>query len=324
MPRTRLRVLPYGPSNSARDLARALGGMRLRLEGSRFRQNISRDVIINWGRSGAVEGITPTLNSYTAVGNAADKARAFALMFGANVSVPEFTNDDLIARQWLRDGHKVVERHTLRGNSGDGIRIVDSLEDFQPAPLYVKYIPKQQEFRVHVMGSTVIDVQQKRRSRDVDDADVNWQVRNLAGGFIFARENLEVPQQVLDEAVKAVIALELDFGAVDIIFNTNRGVGYVLEVNTACGLQGSTLETYANAFQNVIAGRVPTAWSGTITNPQPRSQRDTVPSEPTPVAPAAVLFAGTDYEGQTVEQLTERLSSILDEAETIDRLLQGA
>jgi glutathione synthase/RimK-type ligase-like ATP-grasp enzyme len=50
----------------------------------------------------------------------------------------------------------------------------------------------------------------------------------------------------------AVSALGLDFGAVDIIWNEREDKCYVLEVNTAPGLQGSTLENYANAIMEVL------------------------------------------------------------------------
>jgi len=49
-------------------------------------------------------------------------------------------------------------------------------------------------------------------------------------------------------ALAAVSALGLDFGAVDIIYNEHENQYYVLEVNTAPGLEGTTVEKYAEAF----------------------------------------------------------------------------
>ncbi|CAH9016448.1 putative Phage protein [Vibrio phage 275E43-1] len=318
---SRIRILPYGASNSARDLANSLGGKRLRLTASLFRQRPS-DTIINWGRSGAVDGITPTLNTYEAVNTAANKLLSFRALENAGVSIPEFTTSQQEAAQWLSEGTKVVERHSLRGHSGEGINIVEPNQELSSAPLYVKYIPKQQEYRVHVAGNTIIDVQQKRRSRSVESENVNWQVRNLAGGFIFARENVEVPQQVLDQAVAAVEALGLDFGAVDLVYNTNRNTGYVLEINTACGLQGTTLENYTAAFEALVAGRDVPAWDGAASQPTQSQQTEATP-EPAPVVEpvVATLFVGTPYEGQSREELTNRMATLLDEAEVINGLL---
>ncbi|MNY63636.1 hypothetical protein D3C86_2006230 [compost metagenome] len=50
----------------------------------------------------------------------------------------------------------------------------------------------------------------------------------------------------------AVNAIGLTFGAVDVIWNEYRHQAYVLEVNTAPGLTGTTLEKYAEAFRGLM------------------------------------------------------------------------
>jgi glutathione synthase/RimK-type ligase-like ATP-grasp enzyme len=54
-----------------------------------------------------------------------------------------------------------------------------------------------------------------------------------------------------ETAVKAIIKLGLDFGAVDII-QTPDGHGWVLEVNTAPAIEGSTVDAYADAFAELF------------------------------------------------------------------------
>lgn len=76
-------------------------------------------------------------------------------------------------------------------------------------------------------------------------------MRNHANGFIFAHEGVDIPDDVKELAVGAVAALDLDFGAVDLI-QTKMGKWYVLEVNTACGLAGTTLKKYAEQFRNLL------------------------------------------------------------------------
>jgi D-alanine-D-alanine ligase-like ATP-grasp enzyme len=44
----------------------------------------------------------------------------------------------------------------------------------------------------------------------------------------------------------------LDFGAIDIIYNESRDQAYVLEVNTAPGLTGQTIQSYADAFRHLV------------------------------------------------------------------------
>lgn len=128
-----------------------------------------------------------------------------------------------------------------------------SLEEVN-APLYVKYIKKQQEYRVHVFNGSVIDVQRKMRRTDTPDEDVNWQVRNHSNGFIFGREGVELSPTALTMCVASVQALGLDFGAVDMIHNERSDTYYVLEVNTACGLTGTTLEKYKTAILEYANG----------------------------------------------------------------------
>lgn len=172
---------------------------------------------------------------------------------------PDYTTDRYTAMKWLIEGHTVVERHILNGNSGAGIRLVEpgGEEEIEKAPLYVKYIPKKQEYRVHVCGGQAVDIQRKARRHDVDDADINWKIRNHDNGFIFARnEDGVVPPDVINQAVRAVNSLGLAFGAVDVIFNDKKQEAYVLEVNTAPGLSGATLEGYLARFRAYINGEV--------------------------------------------------------------------
>lgn len=263
-----VRILPYkSASSSARDLSRALGTLRISLRDSSI-HNSRPKTIINWGNSGrnlppAGLGSQHTiLNPLDKVAVAGNKLRCLEKLSEAGVTTPEFTDDVDVARGWQGgplNTHQVVERHTLTGSGGEGIVLKRRNEPLTAAPLYTQYVPKTDEYRIHVMEGTVIDMQRKARNMDVPNDQVNWRVRNHANGFVFVRQNVNPPTQVIHEAVAAVNALELHFGAVDIIWNQHRNAAYVLEVNTACGLEGTTLERYAAAFRAVLRGEAPTS-----------------------------------------------------------------
>jgi glutathione synthase/RimK-type ligase-like ATP-grasp enzyme len=246
----RYRVLPYKPgSKSAKTLATALDGLRLKVRGSKFRPRYG-DVIINWGSQVLPERLRgfPILNHPSKINIVSNKLAFFRAMH-------EDSDTSVVPDFWERkenipaDAYPIVCRTILSGHSGAGIVIANNADELVDAPLYVKYIKKEQEYRVHVAGGRKIAVQRKARLRSVPDAEVNWLVRNHSNGFVFARNGFVTPEQVVDVAIRAVVASGLDFGAADVVFNGDQQRAYVLEINTAPGLEGSTINDYVNYFQ---------------------------------------------------------------------------
>src|SRR5690606_32924060 len=83
---------------------------------------------------------------------------------------------------------------------------------------------------------------------------VNFMIRNHRNGFIFQRNEITIPADVEVQATKAFEASGLDFGAVDVIWNEHEGRAYVLEINSAPGLEGTTLDNYVAAFKRTGFG----------------------------------------------------------------------
>lgn len=259
---TRFRVIPYKQgSRSARSLSQGLNGLQLRLEGSRFVPRLN-DVIINWGNTNppflprGPLGVRQYryLNEPDDVVRASNKLSFFQLLTESDCGdiIPEWRDNQADIPD---NAFPVVCRTVLNGHSGRGIVIANTREELVHAPLYTKYIKKQSEFRIHlgktgpdVLEQHIIAIQQKRRSRDVPDDAVNWQVRNHQNGFIYARDNVNPPDAVVRAAIRAFEATGLDFGAVDVIYNERQDRAYVLEINTAPGLEGQTLTDYVNFF----------------------------------------------------------------------------
>lgn len=247
-----MKILPYkSGSASVKALAESLGVLRINRDKV---SPLKNQLIINWGCSGFNRPMNNcvVVNFFESVATAANKLKAFDAMNNGHTSLPNYTTDKAAAAEMMREHHwSIVERHTLTGHSGEGIRIVDNPAELSDdAKLYVRYIKKMREIRVHVMNGSVIFAQEKKRKVEVPDEDVNWQVRNLQNGFIYANQDVVLGHDVENQAISAVQCLNLDFGAVDMIYNSREDRWYVLEINTAPGLTGSTLAAYTEALRD--------------------------------------------------------------------------
>lgn len=242
-------------SDSARKLSREMRIKRVRPPAESAYVPRAGDVIINWGSSSIPETWQQRcgyiLNSPDAVRLASNKLRAFELLNSKGIKIPKYTLDVEVARKWARR-RIVFGRRLLRSSSGRGIEIYKRPEDVREGlPLYVRYVPKKDEYRVHVLMGEVIDIQKKmRRSGEfLGDPEIRNMVRNYDNGWVFGRSGIAPPRDVIEQSIAAVAALGLDFGAVDVGWTENIQQATVYEVNTAPGLTGSTVTNYARAIR---------------------------------------------------------------------------
>ena len=213
------------------------------------------DVVINWGNTKEPEWKFNNrfdLNSPEAVKIAANKLLTFERLQEKNVPIPRYTTDSETAKGWLTDGSTVLARTLLSSHSGRGITVVLPEQELPEALLYVLYKKKKAEYRVHVVNGEVIDTCIKRkRSEDERPETFNTFIRSYNNGWVFCRDNLpDCPLRNMI-CINAVKALGLSFGAIDIIYNASENQYYVLEVNTAPGLEGTTLTKYTEAFSKI-------------------------------------------------------------------------
>ena len=250
----RILFAPYNMRvSAARHLAERLDGMRILPEGSRFRARRS-DVIVNWGRSNIPDWSNGTLcrvfNDARPVAYAIDKALSWQMFDEKGVPTVERTNDRSLAETWLSQGHVVLVRTTLTGMGGRGIIVCQPDEQLPRTGMYVKYFKRRAEYRVHVFGGKVIDAQQKKKRSGME---ASTYVRSYDNGWVFCRGGVTVPDCVNDAAIRAVAALGLDFGGVDVGYNEARNLACVFEVNSAPGIEGTTLDKYEAAIRAAIA-----------------------------------------------------------------------
>lgn len=246
-------IYPYKmASNSAKLLASSLNCRRVYPD--RNYHPRPNHLIINWGNSEHpswyIQGnTTQWLNYPYFVSIAANKLKTFDQLY-SNVHVPEYTTNKDIAKEWVEEGHKMFCRQSLTSHSGYGIVIAETVEQLVDAPLYVQAVNKNKEYRVHVFNGQVIDYQQKKKRNDFEGGISG--IRNYSNGWIYARDEVQLPEEVANESIKAVNTLSLNFGAVDICIDRDNKI-YTFEINTAPGLGGlTTLQKYTEAFGSLL------------------------------------------------------------------------
>jgi hypothetical protein len=227
--------------------------------------------IINWGCAnpprGAVFKDLPVnifkkvINDPKAVSSATNKSSFFALMSKSSdpPRIPEFTNDLDVAQKWVDDGLTVIGRMN-HGSSGKDVAFYNEAPDkFLGSDLWVQYKKKKHEYRLHFMNGGIFLIQQKVLPKTDPDGqpipkdNVDFRIRTHRTGFIFQKFDVRVPEDVATQALKAAKASGLDFGAIDVIYNAHEDKAYVLEINTAPGLEGTTVDTYKAEFQKLLA-----------------------------------------------------------------------
>lgn len=194
--------------------------------------------------------------------------------------VPFETDHISMTQRVLTDNVPYLARTLDRGSSGAGIEVITpelllQTQRIPRAQVYTRLIQKRREYRVHIGRDSggvfrIIDVCRKIRRPGVDDSNrpLIW---NHENDFIFVRTGVNtttVPHRVLQAAGNAVSTLGLDFGAVDIIVKRGGPLSeapvYVLEVNTAPGMEGTTVQRYAEFFRHHIEGADFPAWEGNV------------------------------------------------------------
>lgn len=251
-------------SIGARELSRGLGIKRIAHHNSAFKGSENKTVI-NWGAKEVPDEISKSrvINPPKNLASTINKLTFFELMKKHGFkNIPDFTTDVKVALDWVKKGLVPVGRAKLESKSGAGIYFLgdgqEFIEPWSNCRLWTLYIKKKDEYRVHIVEGELVDVQKKvlrqhdEQGNPIDPKTVDFRVRNLANGFIFQRENITVPDKVIQAAKDCFKITELNFGAFDVIFNQSINKAFVLEVNSAPGIMGTTLENYVSHMKRYL------------------------------------------------------------------------
>jgi len=154
---------------------------------------------------------------------------------------------------------------------------------------FQSYIDVKTEYRLHIFGGKVISAAKKvardnleaayveqqsekvkaaadKKKANLDENTLKFvlsqQAKKLSGpdniiksntrGYKFSQIDVaRADKNLVDQAIKAVAAVGLDFGAVDCVLDAS-GKAWVLEVNSGPGLEGSAFDAYVAAFKKFL------------------------------------------------------------------------
>lgn len=191
------------------------------------------DAVVCYGAGSG--GRLPSLNG--AAGRM-DKFEQGLVMQRAGVRVPEHYNPVEAAR--LAQDHFPLLGRRIQHRGGTDITIALQVEDVPlraaaGAQFFTRFIPSRREFRVWTYRGRHLGTYEKVCVRPNQYRGIG---RNYDNGFAFqlVREG-DIPREGVAASSAAVSALNLDFGAVDMLLGKD-GRFYVLEVNTAPGVEG--------------------------------------------------------------------------------------
>ncbi len=180
-------------------------------------------------------------------GDCKDKLFQYEWFAANEVPALPFTTNKQQVAQWLSEGAVVFARTLTKASEGKGIVILDSPGDIVGAPVYTKYRKKKKEFRVHVFKDQVVGVLEKRKRKEFN-GEVNTKVRNTANGYVFCSQDVVEPEGIRELALKASKVTNSDFRGVDIGYNEKLNELFVIEVNSAPGIEGSNIQRYVEAI----------------------------------------------------------------------------
>jgi carbamoylphosphate synthase large subunit len=201
----------------------------------------SWDADVNWGRRTG-RGLNADIT------NAVNKRRSRELFAEHDIPAPRFFTSDE-AREAVRAGITVLGRpdfHTRRQgfwvcrSEANIDRALRGRGRKRPASHFIEWVEMDREFRVHQFQGRTTRISQKLPD-PVDPMK-----------YTTIKPTIENRDHIRKAARRAVRALGLDFGTVD-LFADDEQV-FVLEVNTAPGLGGTTPRLWADTFINHLEG----------------------------------------------------------------------
>ena len=205
------------------------------------------ELYIRWKRVDDVRPGRPCINKRDAVRLASNKFKSLIIISENNIKTVSVSTD---IRAFVPKKDCIFFGRDFYHTRGQDIEIYKWPFRVSRRDYYTLYIKPDNEYRYHVAFGKVILATKKVLAEGETD---NSLIRNHQDGK-WKQITVRPIKRYSDACIDAVKSLGLDFGAVD--FLTKDNISYILEVNTAPGLEvDNRLEAYANAFYSYLKMR---------------------------------------------------------------------
>lgn len=200
-------------------------------------------------------------------GAAADKLVQYQKFKQLGISSLDFTTHLAQAGVWFNAGETVVGRQKLSSYEGKGIvlfepHVAPSKEEILACKVFTKFIPKEREFRVHSFKGKPVVTLEKKMKKDWT-GPTSQHIKNTANGYVFCAMDLvisEALQKRINElATASAKVCASDFQGVDIGYHKAKDNLFVIEVNSAPGIEGSNVGRYCDLISTYVVETQPKA-----------------------------------------------------------------
>lgn len=195
---------------------------------------------------------TPKLNRlHLRYGDQKGKIEQYNYFANEHIPALQFTQSIEEAKEWAKTA-TVVCRKLTHASEGKGIVVAETPQEVVAAPVYTLYRKKKKEFRIHIFKDKVVHVLEKRMKQGVEHGDTK--IRNTANGYVFCSENVVEPEGIRELALKASKVTKSDFKGVDIGYNEAKKELFVIECNSAPGIEGTNVKRYVDVICATLQG----------------------------------------------------------------------
>ncbi len=214
---------------------------KLGVQGGPRPPEFQADILIRYGSTEPAPEPMRVVNSIEAIARAVDKRGSLLAFLEHGVLAPRPEDyPSILPAIGRKKRHERGSGFWLCLQEADARHALEAGAEY-----FIPYIRTRGEYRVHVISGMVPFMQQKERRDGAKHRLYPW-LRNDRTGWRLVRCP-EIPK-VCEVGIRAVAALGLDFGAVDILRSDTDSL-WVLEVNTAPGFRRTQLEDWAETFR---------------------------------------------------------------------------